>query len=510
MSNARMDHREERGRSRRIPKQINEGTRIPASLSGFRQLLTREHSLISWNGRISGTVPYVLGAKNGRESAVEDDKGSQEQVDSPPIVDLEKLRAENEELKTRLAKQDRHKERGGFWRRFTVWLLIILACIFSVLGALSAWVKTTTLDTGTFVSTVAPLVKNDAVARAVSEAAVQQLFAKYDVTGQIKAGLNDISDAVQNLRPANLPIPNINLSIIAEPVSNGLQTFASKAAQKILQSDTFYKVWVKTLTVAHTAAVNILTGNKNAVVTSKGDKIVLNISPLINRVKTRLVDAGLTFLNNVKVPANVGQVTLFTAKQLGAAQGMVHLLETLSWVFPLLAFICFLLAAVIARNRRKALLREGIGLAIAMLVVLIIGRVAHNQLIGLVKKPDNLAAANVIWSTLINGLRQGLWAAFALGVVVAVGAALAGPSRWAVWTREHVADFFTNWRERREGKKGKTPFSLFMDEYAWWFRIGGLVLAVIILAVLPNISGLAVIVTGIVLLIYLGVLELLR
>jgi hypothetical protein len=107
-------------------------------------------------------------------------------------------------------------------------------------------------------------------------------------------------------------------------------------------------------------------------------------------------------------------------------------------------------------------------------------------------------------------LRQGLWAAFALGVVVAVGAALAGPSRWAVWTREHVADFFTNWRERREGKKGKTPFSLFMDEYAWWFRIGGLVLAVIILAVLPNISGLAVIVTGIVLLIYLGVLELLR
>ena len=97
-----------------------------------------------------------------------------------------------------------------------------------------------------------------------------------------------------------------------------------------------------------------------------------------------------------------------------------------------------------------------------------------------------------------------------MGVVVAVGAAVAGPAKWAVRTREHVADFFANWRERREGKKGKTPFMAFMDKYAWWFRAGGLVVGVLFLVFLPHVSGLAVILTVFVLLVYMGVIEILR
>lgn len=62
----------------------------------------------------------------------------------------------------------------------------------------------------------------------------------------------------------------------------------------------------------------------------------------------------------------------------------------------------------------------------------------------------------------------------------------------------------------REGKKGKTPVMVFMDKYAWWFRIGGLAIAVVVLALLPTVSGLAVIIAVIVLLIYLAVIELLR
>ena len=155
-------------------------------------------------------------------------------------------------------------------------------------------------------------------------------------------------------------------------------------------------------------------------------------------------------------------------------------------------------------------MREGIGLAIAMLVVLIVFRVAHNELFGMVKNPANLAAVGVIWTTILSGLKQAVFGLLTLGVVVAVGSAVAGPSRWAVWTREHVGDFFKNWRERREGKKGKTPFMAFMDKYAWWFRVGGLVVGVLFLVLLPHVSGLAVILTVFVLLVYMGVIELLR
>ena len=438
-----------------------------------------------------------------------DESKPHEDEQSPSVEELDRLKAENEALKAKVAKSSKREKRGGFWRRFTVWLLIILACIFSVLGALSIWVKTTTLDTNTFVNTVAPLVKNKQVAKAVSDTAVQELFKQYDVSGQIKAGLTDLSQTIRQVAP-NLPHPNIDLSVIATPITGGLQSFASTVAQKILTSDAFYKVWTETLRLSHTAAVNIITGKGNKVITSQGDTVVLNLAPLLDQVKTKLADAGLGFLKKVQVPANFGQVKLFTSSQLGAAKGMVHLLETLSWVLPLLAFIFFVLAVVIAKDRRKVLLREGIGLAIAMLIVLVVLRVAHNELLGLVKKQENLAAANVIWMSIISGLKQALWGLLTLGVVVSVGAGVAGPSKWALWTREHVGDFFKNWRARREGKKGKTEFMAFMDKYAWWFRLGGLVVAVIFLATLPHVSGLAVIVTVIILGIYMALVELLR
>lgn len=423
--------------------------------------------------------------------------------------EIARLKAENEALKSRVEKGDKREKRGGFWRRFTVWLLIILACIFSVLGALSTWLKTTTLDTDTFVSTVAPLVQNDAVAKAVSDAAVKRLFEQYDVEGQLKSGLGQLSQTIKQAAP-DLPEPPIDLSVIAAPISNGLEDFASKASQKILTSDAFYKVWSETLRLSHTAAVNILTGKEDKLITSQGDTVVLNLAPLLDRVKTRLADAGLGFLNNVQVPEDFGQVELFTSEQLGVAKGMINLLETLAWVFPLLAFIFFVLAVLIAKDKRKALLREGIGLAIAMLVAMVVFRVAHNELFGMIKNQSNLAAADVIWTTILSGLRQAAFGLLALGVLVAIGAAVAGPSRWAVWTREHVGDFFKNWRERREGKKGKTDFMVFMDKYAWWFRVGGLVLAVLFLAFLPHVSGLAVILTTFVLLVYLAFIELLR
>jgi hypothetical protein len=437
------------------------------------------------------------------------DDTQKEPESSSAGAEMARLKAENEALKAQVEKTGKPERRGGFWRGFAVWLMVILACIFSVFGAISIWLKTTTLDTDTFVSTVAPLVQDDAVAKAVSDAAVKQLFTQYDVEGRLKAGLNQLSDSIRQAAP-NLPELPIDLSVIAGPITNGLEDFAKSASQRILTSDAFFKVWSESLRLSHTAAVNILTGNEDKLLTSQGDTVVLNLAPLIDKVKTRLTDAGLGFLDKVQVPEDFGQVKLFTSEQLGVAKGLVHLLEVLSWVFPLLAFIFFILAAVVAKDRRKVLMWEAIGLAIAMLVVLVVFRVARNELFGMIKNPTNLAAADVIWATVLSGLKSALFGLLTLGIVVAIGAAVAGPYGWAVWTRGHVGDFFKHWRERREGKKGKTPFMAFMDKYAWWFRIGGLAVAVLFLVLLPHVSALAVLLTVVVLIVYMAVIELLR
>lgn len=206
--------------------------------------------------------------------------------------ELEKLRAENAALKKKLEAAPASARGHHFWRSFVVWLLIILACVFSILGVLSIWVKTTTLDTSTFVGTVAPLVKNDAVAKAVSKVAAQELFAKYDVSGRLKTGLDNFSKVIEQAAPKDLPIPDISLSFIAEPISNGLQDFAATAARKVLQSDAFYKVWSEALRLSHTAAVNIIKGNSDKVLTSQGDTVVLDLAPLLDQVKSRGRPAG--------------------------------------------------------------------------------------------------------------------------------------------------------------------------------------------------------------------------
>jgi hypothetical protein len=423
--------------------------------------------------------------------------------------ELARLAAENEELKAQLAAGGKTK-RHHFWRNFLVWLLIILASLLALAGTLSTWVATTTLNTNTFVNTVAPLIKNDAVAKAVCDQAVAKLFATYDVEGKIKSGLSELNDAIKKAVPPNANIPDIDLSFIAGPISSGLETVAKTASLKILQSAAFYKIWQDTIRLAHTAMVNIVEGKKDAAITSKGNTVVLNLSPLLTQIKDKLVAAGLGFLNNVKVPADFGQIELFTADQLGAVKSMVNLLRLVSWLLPLLAFILFIIAVLIAVNRRTALMGASIALAITMLVVLIVLKVAHNQLFGTIKQAEITAATNVIWGSLLAGLYQAVRGMLALGIVVAIGAAIAGPYKWSTWLRDHTAAFFKKWRDRRQGGEPKTGFYAFVDKYAWWLRIAGLVIVVIVLVALPNISGLAVLIAVIILAVYMAAIELLR
>ena len=424
--------------------------------------------------------------------------------------ELAKLAAENEDLKARLAEAGKAKKKHHFWRGFFVWFLIVLASILALAGTLSTWVATTTLDTNTFVNTVAPLIKQDAVAKATSDFAVKKLFETYDITGKIKSGLSELNSAIKQVAPKNVNLPEIDLSFIAEPISSGLESFAKTAANKILKSQQFFKIWQDTLRLAHTAMVNIVEGKKDAAITSQGNNVVLNLSPLLNQVKDKLVASGLGFLNNVKVPADFGQFVLFTSDQLGAVKGAVNLLRLVSWLLPLLAFILFVIAVVIALNRRTALMAAAIALAITMLIVLIVLKVANNQLLGQIKNAEILAAGNVIWGSMLAGLYQAVRGLLALGIIVAIGAAVAGPYKWSTWLRGHTASMFKSARERRQGDKPKTGFFAFMDKYAWWLRIAGLVIAVIVLVALPHISGLAVIIAVIVLAVYMALIELLR
>lgn len=425
--------------------------------------------------------------------------------------EIARLKAENESLRTRLDNNREKKPRGpGFWRTFGAIVLIVLACVLALAGALSTWVKTTTLDTDTFVSTVGPLVSNEQVATALSDAAVVRLFESYDVKGRLTTGLNQLDAAISKNIPPNAPVPDVSLGALAGPLTNGLESAAKTIALKVLMSDQFKGLWEKMLRTSHTALVNVLTGKEDKVLTSQGNSVVLDLGELITRIKDELANQGLTFLEKVKVPDDFAQVKLFTSDQLGTIKGVVHLLEVLSWLLPLLSIIFFALGIWLARNHRKALMGAGIGLAIAMLVTLIVLKVAHTQVFNMIKQDQVAAAGNVIWNTMLSGLKQAVRGFFLLGLFVAIGAAIAGPYKWAVWVRGNTSGFFANRRARREGKGAVKPVNEFVNRYAWWFRAAGFIIAIIVLVALPTITGLAIILTVVILGIYLALIELFR
>lgn len=417
-----------------------------------------------------------------------DTEGSEEQLKA----EVERLRAEKAALQAELQGK-KVKERKPFpWRNLVAWILVVLAFIMAIAAGPASWAHDYLMDTDRFVATVAPLIRDDAVAQAISDRAASRLVEELDVQDRLDRVLPD------------------QITFIAGPITSGVETLAQKTAKTILQSDQFYWVWERILRFSHSTAVATVRGEGALELTSEGD-IVLDIGELLQELKARLVDAGLTFLEKVPVPAGAGTVVLFTADELGLVQGLVHLLDTLNWVLPALAILFLVAAVLISTDRRRFLLVSGITLTLAMAISLIGINYGKNYLLGQIQVPTNLTAAQVIWTGVVSNLTQILAGFLALGVVVSVGAAVAGPYKWAVWLRTKTAHLFAAWQDRRRrGVKEPGPVGKFVEAHKMALRVGGLVLVLFILLLLPEVTAGAVIGSAIALVVYWAVIELVR
>jgi hypothetical protein len=422
------------------------------------------------------------------ENSAPVEKPSSEELQS----EVERLRAEKAALQAELDKSKKTGARHFPWRGVIVWVLIVLACIMALFAPIAIYVRSTYLNTDSFVSTVAPLIQEEEVATAVSNQAAQALV----------DGLR-IEDRLKNALPEQL-------SFIVGPVSSGVEELTRRLTREVVTSDQFYWVWERALRLAHQTAVGIIEGDRAVEVSSQGE-ITLDVGELLTNVRDRLVQAGLSFLDKVPIPQRSRTIILFQSDQLGAIKQIVSLLNTLYWVLPFLALLFFAAAVVISRDRRRALMICGAGLAIVMAISLLAMNITKTQLLGNIQNQTRFAAAQVVWSDLIHNLVALSWGLFALGAVVASGSAVAGPYGWAVWLRRVTTKPFEKWRDRRQrGDKTTGPIGTFVNTHAWGFRIAGAIIAFVVLILFSKLTFGAVIWTAVILLIYLAVIELLR
>ncbi len=336
-------------------------------------------------------------------------------------VELERLRAENAELREKVAAADgADGVRNVRLRNGGAAAIMLIATMAVALAIPAVWVNRMVTSTDYYVSTVAPLARDaaiqDAVAGAAADAAVKEL---------------DLQTRIESRLPTDL-------AFLAAPISSAGDNFIRKQASAFVHSDAFPKVWDQVNRVSHQAFVTAVTGKQTGAVQVEAGTITLDLGVIVDKLVARLETAGLGFIENIpRTGALDKTITLYQSDTLAQMSSAVNFLQQVALVLPILGLALVAGAVAIAADRRKALLWLGWSLlawTLLPLQVIYIGQgVVGAKLQSLASIPSDAAqnAYGIIFSQLVTMERLFV----ALALIVIVGALLAGPSRWATAVR---------------------------------------------------------------------------
>lgn len=324
---------------------------------------------------------------------------------------------------------DRRPSRG---RSIAAGICLFLAVLLTVPGAVAFWGHRTLTDTQRYLDTVGPLVNSpevqDAIATKVTDAISQQV--------DVEAVLSDVFAGVIDDRP--------RLQLLVGPLSGAINGLIDRQVREFVTSDTFADLWVTLNTRAQQRLVSLLEGDETGPVSLQGEEVVLDVSELIDEVKTRLVARGLTMIQNVPIPDVDKQIVLMEAPRLRQARTVYAFANPIATWLIVVVVVLYLAAFVLARRRSRMAVLIGVALAANALLVafgLSVGRQLFiNELAGTTFGP----ASAVFYDTLLTYLQRG-WQVLAwLGLILVVAGWFSGRNSSGTAVRTTVSGALEN------------------------------------------------------------------
>lgn len=414
-------------------------------------------------------------------------------------AELERLRAERAELQHDGAA--RPKRRRFSWRAFFATILIVLGCVLAPIAVVGVWAGNQITDTGRYVATVEPLINDPAIQNVLTDRITNEIINQLNLTGTV-------DQAAAQLQSRGLTRISTLLTTFGPQITSAVTGFIHSTVHTVISSQAMANAWVQVNTIAHQSVVKLLSGQGNGAITSANGQISLNLAPLIAVVKQALVQRGFSLASNI--PIVNATVPLFQAKELGKAQAGYRLVSDLKIVLPILVLVLLAAGVFTARGRRRALIVVGLGVAASMVVLaigLLIARTIYLNSVPASVLPTDAAAA--AYDALVHFLRQGLRVVLAVGLVIAIGAFITGPSRAAVRTRAALGSGIT-WLRNLGARRGVStgPVGEWTYRHRTWLRIGAVTLIALILVFWGQPTALTIILLVVILLILLGLIEL--
>ncbi|WP_329622488.1 hypothetical protein OG357_20290 [Streptomyces sp. NBC_01255] len=332
--------------------------------------------------------------------------------------DLAALRARIAALEaSTAARPPRHRLRS-----FCAALLIVIGCVLTPLGLVASWTSDIVGDTDRYVQTVEPLASDPAVQAAVATR----------VTNVVMEHI-DLNALLEGVAPEQRPLLEKALGKLGDSLESAVASFVHDRTQDVVASSAFATIWTDANRAIHTSLDRALTGSDEGAVKIDTDKVTIDLAPVIDRVKERLVDSGLTVAG--KIPEIHTDFTVLQADDIGKVKTGFSLLQAMGVWLPVISVLLVAGGILLAARRRRALVAGALGIAVAALVLGIALTVFRTVYLNALPSGVSPAAAGAVYDTLVRYLRTSVRVFVTLGVLVAIAAWISGPSRPATLAR---------------------------------------------------------------------------
>ena len=465
------------------------------------------HAPVEPNQTPPGPAAEEAGLSQDAEEAGVSQDAEESGLSSDERAELERLRAEHAETAEPHGQpagpdspNGKGRRRHFSWRTPVSIVLIVIGCILTPVAVLGVWAGNEVSDTGRWVATVQPLINDPAIQNYLTDRITTVVVDNINLSG-------NINQAAAQLNDKGLTRISSLLTNFAPQITSSVTGFIHSTVHTVITSPQVAKIWTQVNTVAHQSLVKVLSGQGGGAISTANGQITLNLGPFVAVVKQDLIQHGFDLAK--AIPPVSPTIALFQAKDLGKAQAAYRLIKALKIVLPILVLALLAGGVWVARRHRRALVGAGLGVAASMLVLaigLLIGRSIYLNSIPSSIPSDAAAAA---FDAMVYFIKVGLRVVLAVGLVVAIGAFITGPSRAAIQIRSGLKSgvgYIRNFGESRGVSAG--PAGEWTYQHRRGLRIGAVALIALIFVFWGHPTGLVVILLVVILLLLLGIIEL--
>jgi hypothetical protein len=356
-------------------------------------------------------------------------------------AEMERLRAERDELDARLKRAEDRTVKRARARSVATAVLTILACLAVTLTVPAAWTYRTIFNTDAFVDRVTPIGFDPAVTTVLSDRLTTQIFSLVDVEAIV----------AEALPPRG--------QILAGPLTGGIEDFVHEKVDEVLSSDRFRDRWIRANRFAHSQIIAVLR-NESEIVDTAGGRVVLNLLPIVNEalqnIEARAAglfqkDVDLPELTGgeipdearerisvalgVEVPEDFGEIVVFESDRLEAAQEVVSFFDRAIVFLAILTLVLTALALWLSQRRRRTLLQIVVGSMVGIVVVRRLAMWAEDEVVALAQRPDGERALVAITDQVFGSLFAVTQIVIIVGLAIVAIALITGPYGWAVTAR---------------------------------------------------------------------------